>query len=246
MNSIFSKLPAFPRDPMSQVIWIDRLKEILTNRDTEIKNLEVDVVTIAQGSVPSQANWESAYTTQTGKSLPIPPSARLIWFNTNINAVGAIYGTLTNSGGVVYLQQNRFSKGNIIDIVVNSAYDATLGVAYALGEVLGDHPAVEVFIAVPARLLMSYIVGVQFTAGTGVVGADFLLNGIKVGSTYYNLPVTEGITRSSTSVAFVTHAWTPVLEPGTYEVQPIFGIVSGTPTIDLVENRQTYVKAIAE
>src|SRR5215213_6227149 len=106
----FTQLSQFPQDELSRLIWFEQMKVLLNNLDTQVNASMIDTVTLSQASLPSQANWETAYTSQTGKALPIPPTARLLWWDTTNNRFGGVFGTLNNDD-TVYARASANSKG---------------------------------------------------------------------------------------------------------------------------------------
>lgn len=227
----FTRLGPFPGDLSSQVMYFDQLKVLLTELDTAVVNAIVDVVILEQNTLPTQGEWETAYTTQTSKSLPIPASAQLYWWNTTLGQFGGFFGTVRSSDTAVYGRNNIYAPGNAI-VAAAAQKSTSVSVTYDLGEMLADHPAATVTLVVKTKLYLSYQLTTTLSSGSGSWGADFLIDGVKAGTLYYSVPSDRGI--MDIVATGIVQAWleTPTLDPGTYVIQAIFGRTNGTsPTV---------------
>lgn len=250
MNIDFmAKLPPWPnQDPAGQVFWINRLKELLTTLDDRIENALVYTVLLEQATQPTQGDWETAYTTQTGLSLPIPPNTVLQWWDTTNDRFGGLYGTLSNSDGTVYPRDNRYAPGQVIDFASANKIDA-VNVTTGISAIISTQPTVTLNLVVPARLRMGYSLMTDLTASSGTWGIDFTINGVKVGGQYYNIASNRGLTERNNDGVLRAEAETPVLAAGTYVIQALFGVTSGTPTVAIGGNsgvRLLWAEAVAE
>jgi uncharacterized coiled-coil protein SlyX len=95
----------YPTDPADQAQYVSDLNAIITNLNVAIDQNANKVVYLSQASEPTQNEWETAYTVQTGGSLPIPPSATLLWNDTTSNNVNGTYGTTPFTTDVVQRSQ---------------------------------------------------------------------------------------------------------------------------------------------
>lgn len=241
----FNQLSIFPRDPLDQIDWFNQLKTLLNNADAAIGAALVDVVTLEQSSLPSQANWETAYTTQTGKAVPIPPSAKLLWWDTTNNRFGGEFGTLTNDD-TVYPRLSLNSPG-AIHLLERDSVTGTQTVDYVIGENLAHYPAISISPNVPVILQMTLTMMTTLSSGSGSWGGDFLINGVKHGSlTPHLLASDRGLIERSTTGQLVVIDSTVTLDPGDYEIQAIFGRTNATTPTVSVGNRLLLVKAIAQ
>lgn len=242
----FSELPIWPRDVIDQEDWFNQLKTKLNNLDAIIDAAVVDVVTLEQSSEPSQSDWETAYTTQTGKSLPIPASTKLQWWDTTNNRFGGEYGTLLNDT-TVYPRSSVNSPGSIA-LAESDFKSDSHSVDYDLGSNVSNHPVVTFTSNVRMKLHLIYQLMTTLSSGSGSWGADFLINGVKAGTLYYSLASNRGITERTTTGQLIAQVVTPTLEPDTYTIQAIFGRTnSTTPTVSLANSaRILLVKGIAQ
>lgn len=239
-----AQLPPFPRDPLDQIAWFNRLKTLLNNMDAAIDNAVVDVVTLEQTTLPSQATWETAYTSQTGKSLPIPPSARLLWWDTTNARFGGVFGTLTNDD-TVYARLSLNAPG-AVHLMENDIVTGTQSVDYNIGENLAHYPSVTVSPNVAVKFRLALSLSLALSSGSGSWGGDFLINGVKIGGVYYALASNRGILERTTAGQILIKAETPTLEPDTYEIQAIFGRTNATTPTLTAGNRLLLVKGIAQ
>lgn len=250
MNIDFmAKLPPWPgQDPAGQVFWINRLKELLTNLDDRIETALVSTVILEQAAQPVQGDWETAYTTQTGLALPIPANAVLQWWDTTNDRFGGIYGTLAGGDGTVYARDNRYSPGQVV--AFDAAYmNDSVSVTTGISAIVSTQPMVTLELVVPARIRMAYSLMTDLTASSGNWGIDFTLNGTKVGGEYYSIAANRGLTERNNDGVLRAEAETPVLAAGTYEIQALFGVTSGTPTVGIGGNngiRLLWAEAVAE
>jgi hypothetical protein len=238
----FAQLPVWPREHLDQSDWLDRMKMLLNNLDAQINAGVVDVVTVEASTEPSQATWETAYTTQTGKALPIPATARLIWWDTTNSQHGGVYGTLSNDD-TVYPRGSLNSPGSI-GLMESASLTASHTVDYVIGENLVNHPTVTVLINLPMKLRLIYSLVPSVSAASA--GADFLINGVKAGTLYYSLASNRGIVEVQANGQCIASLETPTLNPGTYIIQAIFGRTNATTPTVTVASRQLFVRGIVQ
>lgn len=250
MNIDFmAKLPPWPgHDPASQIFWINQLKTLLTNLDDKIEAALVYSVLLEQATQPTQGDWETAYTTQTGLALPIPASTILQWWNTANDRFGGLYGTLAGGDGTVYARDNRYSPGQVIAFAAAYKNDA-VNVTTGISAIVSTQPTVTLELVVPARIRMAYSLMTDLTASSGTWGADFTINGVKVGGQYYSIAANRGLIERNNDGVVRAEAETPLLAAGTYVIQALFGVTSGTPTVAIGGNngiRLLWAEAVAE
>lgn len=250
MNIDFmAKMPPWPgHDPAGQVFWINRLKELLTNLDDRIEEALVYSVLLEQATIPTQGDWETAYTTQTGLSLPIPPNTILQWWDTTNDRFGGLYGTLSHTDGTVYARDNRYGPGQVIAYGSDYKNDS-VSVTTGISAIVSTQPSVTLILPAPARVHMVFTLMTDLTASSGNWGADFTINGTKVGTQYYSVASNRGLAERNSDGLLRAEAQTPVLAAGTYVIQALFGVTSGTPTVGIGGNngvRLLWAEAIAE
>lgn len=94
-------LGAYPPTAPEQQTWFTEWSAIIGELQTEINANVNQVVYLSQATLPSQGEWEAAYISQVGGTLPIPPSVTCLWYDTTISAINGSYGTTPVSGGTV-------------------------------------------------------------------------------------------------------------------------------------------------
>ncbi len=193
--------------------------------------LAADTVLLSQTGEPTQGQWETAYTAQTGKAVPIPPSAQLIWFNPTTLEIAGVYGTFTGTS-TVYKRGMRYGTGIIH--ALETAYDA---VSHTSNRTLQENaavlPTVSITTYVTTSLKLSF--SVSITSGGANAGIDFLLNTTKVGTQYSAVPPYDGIVSILAVGRWTCQYIITGLPAGTYTIRPLFGVVgsvySGTNII---------------
>lgn len=239
-----AQLPIWPADPADQINWFNRLKVLLNNQNAEIEAGVVDVVTLSQSAEPSQSDWETAYTTQTGKSLPIPATARLQWWDSTNSRFAGMYGTLLNSS-TVYPRSGLTSPG-ATSVFSSDVETAGHTVDYVIGESLVNHPSLTITVAVPTKFQLMYSLLTTLSAGSGSWGGDFLINGVKAGSLYYALAANRGLVERTTTGQIIASLTTPTLNPDTYVIQAILGRTNATTPTVTVAARHLFVRGISQ
>lgn len=227
VQSFVTQMGQWPDDYARQLEFWNRLKTLLQQANSFVIDNAGLVVLLEQATEPTQAEWEDAWELQTGLDLPIPPSAQLHWWNTNEDDFGGLYGTV--EGNVtVYRRDNLYPRG--ASILMETAYKTDLlsSVQYAIGTNLADHPNVTIEVPVPVNLTLEYLLYANLSAGSGFWGADFLVDGIKVGTQYLGVATNWGICNESASN--LVHAEHTIynVAPGEYLIQALFG-VCGSP-----------------
>jgi hypothetical protein len=219
-------LGIWPNDYPRQLSFINDLKLRLQRANNFIVSNAGLTVTLKQAAEPTQSDWETAWIAQTGLSLPIPPSAQLLWWNTNTDRFGGMYGTVEGNE-TPYRRDHAYPRGGTVMIKTNYKVDQK-SLTYRIGSVLSDHPSVTIDLPVKADLYMEYSLFVSLSSGSGQWGGDFLVNGVKVGTQYYGLAPDQGIVNAMTSCQLRVPFILADAEPGEYTVQAIFG-VTATP-----------------
>lgn len=219
----FSSLGQWPNDCVQQQLYMSRLQTKLNALITSANGSIADTVLLTQTAEPNQAQWQTAYTTQTGRSLPIPPSAQLIWVNSLTSEIAGVYGTFT---GTTTVQKRTMRYGSGIVHALATAYDVT---ARSSNRTLSENSALlpTVTITTYVQTVLKLEFSVSVTSGT--VGAiDFLLNSVKVGTQYGLIAPYDGIV-SGVPVGRTTCQYTiDNLPAGTYVIRPLFGAFGST------------------
>lgn len=232
MTDFLASMGGWPHDYNRQLDFWARLKVLLAQANQYVIDTAGEVVSLAQSTEPSQLQWENAWTTQTGLPLPIPTSAQLHWWNTSVNDFGGLYGTVEGSV-TVYRRDHLYPRGGTI-VMANDYKTDKITLTYAIGTNLTSYPKVTVDLPVACDLIMQFQLYVALSSGSGQWGADFLLNGVKVGTQYLGMASNMGIQNQSTSgLLFIEHTLYN-LPAGEYTVQAEFGVTASPaspPTI---------------
>lgn len=222
-------LPMWSADPSMQIAIVEQMKTMLNElQNTILANIN-RTITLFQASQPTQGEWQTAWT-GAGYSLPISPSATLIWFNTTSSRIGGTYGTLTGGDGTVYNRGSRFAPGSVVYMDTAARGDSVAS-TNAIGVGNSNHPSLSFLLPVRANLRLEYILSVNLNSGSGSWGADFLLNSQKVGTVYFNIASNAGL--SARSTAGVVHAVAELtdVQPGNYTIQALFGNTGGSVAV---------------
>lgn len=224
-NDFVDGLGLWPSDYSRQLEWVNRFKLKLQQANDFIVDSIGLVVTLYQATEPTQLEWETAWTAQTGLPTPIPATADLLWFNTSENAFGGIYGTVIGST-IVYARTNRYPRGGAI--YVNSGYktDRINPLTHNIGAQLSNYPALTFTLPVVSDIVMEFSLYVKLNSGTGQWGADFLINGVKAGTQYMGIPTNQGIFNGHTHGQIAAKFTLSNAPAGTYTIQSIFGVTN--------------------
>ncbi|APU89119.1 hypothetical protein Rctr85_101 [Virus Rctr85] len=220
-----AQMGIWPNDYARQLEFFNRLKSLLQTANNFVIDNAGLVVLLEQATEPTQTQWETAWTTQTGLSLPIPPSAQLHWWNSSADVFGGLYGTVEGNTAV-YRRDHIHPRGAVV--AVDQAYkvDALSGWTQSIGTRLSDLPSLEIEIPTICDVELSFGLYVHLASGSGTWGVDFLWNGVKVGTQYLGIAVNQGIHGASAAgFLFARHVLSDV-QPGTYEVQALFGVTA--------------------
>lgn len=212
-------------DALSQAEFINRLKGYLDTISQTLIEKESSVVQLSQQYEPTQAQWEQIWIAQTGKGLPIPPNAILLWYNTVSNTFGGQYGT-SSGRSTVYRREPFYPKGAII--YQESSYLSTL-VTNAIG-LMGNRsnmPSLQFTIKKSFDLWLTFELTSTKSGAGYTVGGDFELNGEKVGTKYYGLPANYGLIHNTFYDRLPLRITVPIynLPAGDYSVVAMFGFV---------------------
>lgn len=225
-NFDFTSLGQWPDDCLRQQLFMLNLQSKLNSLVASAGANGVYTVLLSQTGEPTQGQWETAYTSQTGKSLPIIPSAQLIWFNPTTNEIAGVYGTFTGST-TVYKRSMRYGSGIIH--AQASAYDNT---ARSSNRTLAENysllPSISLTTYVTTMLKLEF--SVSITSGGANAGIDFLVNLTKIGTQYQSIAPYDGIISGLAVGRYTLKYIIPSLNAGTYTLRPMFGVVGSVYT----------------
>lgn len=223
----FMNVGQWTNNTFDQQLIIDQIKLALHSAKEKVLANAHYFVYLEQPAEPSQSEWEDAYEAQTQRTVPIIPSATLVWMNTNIDDVGGIYGTTPVSAGAVVRRESRYPLGGALP-VERATLSSTVSTNVAIGVNNSNHPSVTLDLPVRADVLLTYSLYVHLSSGTGTWGADFLWNGVKLGTRDQGIPTIAGLTNHAASGQLTVTHFVPEVAPGSYTIQAIMG-VTGAP-----------------
>jgi hypothetical protein len=227
MTSFLEGLPQFDPTGVNAMLWAELLKVKLTNMNLEVFLQTTYTSIVEQSTEPLQAQWEAQWVTD-GHTLPIPPTSILLWWNTSTSYIGGVYGTTPLSAGVVVKRESEHANGGVSYRNIISTPTAAVSSTASIGVNNSNHPSLTFDLPVLSDLLLVYQLHVVLSSGTGTWGADFLLDGVKVGTAYNSLPSNVGIINASATGNYRCHAFVPNVAAGSHTIQVIFG-VTGSP-----------------
>lgn len=223
-------LPNWSDNFSDQQFFIDVLKTRLTNLHNDHVQKNRQTIILTQDTRPTQAQWEAEWTLVTGLSLPILPSAELVWVKSNtindilrfINGSLVSMRTMTPQKSVYMLS----STGESAPLVTNSTQSFLTPVA-----TLGTNIRIKVPTTLELAFSTSLVVNTAPTPATNLFGADFFANGQKLSTHYYAQSATSPWMFLGNATMYV-NIWMiiPNFAPGTYTFQVGIGN-SGTPSV---------------
>lgn len=225
----FMALPIWPgsSDNMEQQLFFSDLKLALKSATSALFQTGSYKVKLTQPTEPSQSQWEAAWTAQTGRSLPILPTAILLWIDSATNQTAGVYSTTSLDSGTILRRESRYPRSGVSyrNIVVATSAQSSNA---AIGINNSNHPSLTWTQPVKADVLFTYQLYVLLSSGTGTWGADFVLDGVKLGSQIFGTATNSGIINNSASGDLMVACLAPNVTAGQHTVQVIFG-VTGSP-----------------
>lgn len=226
-------LGPWPTDPSQQGIYITQLLNRMSQMNNYVNDHSADIIFLEQVSEPTQGEWEIAWLAQTSKPLPMSKGAVFYWWDSSSDVLGGSYGILKDDTTVVRKDPKYVRSG----IVIKD--EEWLSVAVStdswINTEISNHPSITFTNNQVVNLELSYELWVQLNTGSGLWGADFLLDGVKQGTAVHGVPSDQGIISTSVSGLLRAFMVVPNVEPGEHTVQAIMGVVGSDatpPTID--------------
>lgn len=224
-NSLYSYWNA---DALSQANFINKLQTSISMFQQYVESRVALVVQLNQPISPTQAQWEQAWEAQTGNSLPIPPNAILLWYDTSGNTFGGQFGTVSGRS-TVYKREPFYPKG--ATIYFNRSYLSTTisGSTVMLSGNRANMPSLTFTINQDFDLWLKFEASLFMNAVPGGVGVDFELNGDKVGTSHFGLSGNMGLYNFSYGAnGRMVFSQVPIfgLSAGTYTVQALLGVIA--------------------
>lgn len=244
--TIRNSIPSiWPVDCVGQQRFVSSLINSLDQAITLFNSNRLYTVFLKQVKEPTKAEWESAWMIQTGRSLPIPPNAELLWYNVISGKLDGVYKTTPNDGTPVRLDTG--APGTVAARAHNYAF-ATTSATIAISE-RTDMPTVSITTTRTCTLYLKGFTSVDISSGSGTWGLDLSVNGTRMGVTNEGLLVDQGLVEFSRSSAATIEYVLQNQPAGTYEVKLLMGVVDspGTPpTLDIDGASYLSVEAIVE
>lgn len=249
--SPLSQFGPWPSDLIDQRMWMNRMGAYLTDLYNYIQTNAADVVIVYSDTPPDQPTWESEYENQTGKTLPIPPNATLIWWNTTDNTLGGVFGT-TWSDPTVQNRATRFAPGNVVALKTAIQVPSLTVGQIPIGTRFTGSPSVTFTTPVITDVEVYITAGIGFS-GANPVGVDIWMDGAKVGTEVFQIPV-DGTLLTLTSSGTVSGRFVlEAIPPGNHQVELLIGyagapipplpnITIGGPALGAT---QLYIRAVA-
>lgn len=220
----FDSLGPWPTDTIGQQTWVSRMRAMLADMEQYFTGVAPVVVQLDQSVEPSQAEWETAYMAQTGQNLPIPPTADLVWYDSSQSRVAGHYRTIEGSS-TVWRREHSWPRGATV-VLESASFGTARSITYYIKENPTLFPLVTVILPTACDLILTAVFAATLVSGTGFLGVDFLMNGVKVGDVYYATASDQGIVNISTSQLVVCEAVIRNLPAGTYYIQMVIGITN--------------------
>jgi len=82
----------------------------------------------------------------------------------------------------------------------------------------------------PIQLELEYNLTATYSSGSGLVGADFLLDGVKQGTLLHAISTDQGIYTVAGTAPMLTFIQIDDVPPGTHTIQAIAGVAGSDPT----------------
>lgn len=219
-----STLGQWPDDCVRQKYFMLGLQTKLNSLVAASNAASADTVVLSQTSEPTQGQWETAYTAQTGNAIPIPPAAQLIWFNSVTSEIAGVYGTFT---GTTTVRKRAMRYGSGIVHASAVAYD---NVARSSNRTLQENSALlpSVTITTYVQTILKLEFSVSITSGGANGAIDFLLNSTKVGTQYAIVAPYDGIVSGLGVGRYTAQFMIDNLPAGVYTIRPLFGTYGST------------------
>jgi hypothetical protein len=227
-------LGQWPRDYRAQEAYLNKLMNALAQYEASLSDNLNSVLTLEQGTEPTSVEWEAAWTSQTGQVPPVPPLARLYWWDSANSVFGGEYGTIEGNSDVV--RREHFApKGS--SIILDMDIDLTSRTFLNLYGYKGLMPSVDFEIPVTCDIWL-YQYSYFTSDNAAAIGCDFLVTNqttgeeTKVGTDIYGLDPDGGINEILQTVdtegIMTCAAVVPDLPAGNYSAEMMVGYV-GTP-----------------
>ena len=230
MSSIINlNLGTFPTDSSKQALYMNQLLQNLKQFEVYVDAKTADMILLQQPSEPTQSEWEIAWLAQTGKSMPLSKGAVFTWWDTVNNCLGGCYGILLDDT-VVRRKDPKYVRSGIV-FKENTVVQAPVAAAaYLIGTNLVNHPVVTFTANQKVELEIEGVVPVTYNSGTGDIGMDFLLDGVKVGTTLFTLSDAQAIFNIPGSGVLSGTIVVPDVSAGAHTLQMIVGSLDNDAT----------------
>jgi len=227
-DDVSFNLGPWPTDPSKQSIYITQLLTRFTQLVTSVNAKTSDIILLQQISEPTQEEWEMAWLSQTGKTMPISKGAVFYWWDALNDQLAGVYGLLLDATAVVR-KDPKYVRGGIV-VKESAILTVSATGSYPIGTNLADHPVLTFTNVQPIQLELEYNLTATYSSGSGLVGADFLLDGVKQGTLLHAISTDQGIYTVAGTAPMLTFIQIDDVPPGTHTIQAIAGVAGSDPT----------------
>lgn len=235
----------FPTDCVNQQVYMNNLLNVLNN-NINVLNVYPILIQLDQEFEPTQDEWENEWTSQ-GYTLPISPTATLVWWDTYSGSAGGFYGTILGQT-TVYRREHSTPRG--ATVYHEQAYrDDTQSFTTSITANDAIMPALTFTLPCICDLYVTFFSFITLSAGSGFWGVDAKLDGVQLGQLLYGVQVGYGVAIANTTSELYTEMLVKDVSPGEHTVQSMLGVVGNPgspPTIQVAANRILTVRAIAK
>lgn len=219
----------WPTDEAKQVVWMGQFMQNLRQFELYTKDRASYVIHLEQASEPTQNEWELAWITQTGEPMPISKGALFYWWDSVTDSLGGSYGVLLDDT-VIRRRDAKYARGGVVVKEDTVTTAAVTGATHLINNNLSSHPALTFSNNQVADIEFEGIVPVTYNSGTGNVGMDFLLDGVRVGTTLFSLSDSQAIFSLPGSGVLMGIVTVPNVPAGDHTVQMVVGSLENDPT----------------
>lgn len=230
--SLVNQLGGWPENCVDQQNFFNQLAAGLGNITQQIEDGQAHVVSISQSAEPSQAQWEAQWSVQTGRPLPIPSSAVLLWWDTSNEIFGGYFGT-TAGETTVRRREHRAPIGAAVVLTKDIKTDAQ-AIVTGIAQNNAKMPSVTVTLLQKTTLILEFSMAVSPAVVPTAYGTDFMVNAVKLGTSIHSMPPDYGMVNRDDKALLFNQYIVEDLEPGTYVINVMFGLVGvATGTLNI-------------
>jgi hypothetical protein len=161
--------------------------------------------------------------------MPMAHGASFIWWNSTLDELGGMYAILKDDT-IVRRRDPKYVRGGIVSRESTVTTAIVAGVAYLIGTNLSNHPSLTFTCNQDIDLELEGIAPITYNSGVADVGMDFLIDGVKAGTTVLSLADDQAtFTLPGTGVLHGILT-VPGISAGTHTVQMEIGSLASVTT----------------